>query len=165
MSDLIHFTHGNEDSEEEIIQALIKYLENLSENSTPESKIYFSGAESAPTTFENLSNHLEIGVISNSEYVALILLRFVRIIVDEYYDILWADLEEIPSTQHGYAKVSEIAEILSKPERCCLMSFYPNQKFTRKLWGERGEYTVSKRIHEVDVWTLPRVKKVLEELY
>lgn len=78
-----------EECECELITALEVKLKELERG---EVKIYFSGEfDGNQTKFESLSNHLEVGVIAPNKITGLVLLRLVRIIIDENTDLLMDD--------------------------------------------------------------------------
>lgn len=162
---------------EEILPEVLKQLKILEQRSTELAKIYFSGEwDSNQTDFEEQSNRLEVGVISPSKFVALILFRFVRIMVDDRQDLLDNDLfdyyydlneEERKITFEEYKKIpiplSKFLNMLSENEQQYMNCFNLSDEFKCKLgYGERKE-VIKKRIHEVNIWTLPRLEKAMQD--
>lgn len=172
-----------EDSREEyllekVIPEIFKQLRILEKRSIDPPKIYFSGeGDSNQTTFERASNHLELGVVSSSKFVALILLRFVRIIIDDHQTMLDEDLfsrhydlgEEKRKliTEEEFNKIpipiSEFLELLSHHEDQYLSSFDLSDEFKVKLGYGKNKQVIRKRLHEVNIWTLPRIEQAFSE--
>lgn len=70
----------------DIVDALENYITN--KNITNERKVYFSGEyDSNQTKFERASNDYEVGVIANNHHIGRILLRLLRIIIDDNIDL------------------------------------------------------------------------------
>lgn len=65
------------------------HLQSLSINNT---KIYFSGGPSNPTTFEDNSSNLKVEVLAGNDTTVLILLCSLRYIIDDRSDMLIEDV-------------------------------------------------------------------------
>lgn len=167
---------------EEVLPEVFKQLKLLEGRSNDPAQMYFSGeGDSNQGSFEHASNHLELGVISTSKFVALILLRFVRIVFDEREDLfdinlfdhcydLYHDLDPaerafctVKDLQKVPVALSEFLHILSKQEATYMSSFGLSDEFSVKLGSGKRKQVIKKRIHQVDVWTLPRIEKAFAE--
>lgn len=125
-------------------------------------KLYFSGeADSNQTKFESESNNLKIAVLSNNRTVALVLLRFVRVIVDYHPSLINYDLEELT----GKVTMDDIINQFAKWENTYLQKHEFNQTISRKLYGHEAETTIEVSIDDIDIWTLTRVMAELKTMF
>src|SRR3954454_8875419 len=98
MTDIIMIPKDEAEKKEfvkSLLERVFTHLEEVSQKSTAPEKLYFSGEfDSNQTEFEQMSNHLEIGVQANDKPVGLILLGFLRIIIDKHPNLIWFRLED-----------------------------------------------------------------------
>jgi hypothetical protein len=143
----------------ELVNSIQSYLEKLSKESTQPYKIYFSGEfDSNQTDFEKQSNHLEIGVIANDKTVGLVLLRFLRIIVDEYPFLIWNSLGFDDGVKKDTTiELKRLVHKMSNYEKTYMASFDLNEAFTVKLYGGHGDVQIEKRLYEVKIWNLQKI--------
>jgi hypothetical protein len=163
-SEKISFSCNNKDNEY-VFQELFDHLEKLQDESKDISRIYFSGeGDSNQTQFEIASNKFELGVISSSKRVALVLLRFLRMIIDDN-DMLWVDIQD---KYDNYDKdfsltVEEIVDCYVDQESTYLNSFDLNETFKNTLIPNiigGKKITISKKIYQVDdIWTITRIRE------
>lgn len=156
-----------EDCEHELLDKMKSELNSRIRASTEQYKLYFSGDPSPDqidqTEFERKSNHLEIGVLANDRTVALVLLRLVRIIVDENPDILLWDLEEM----QGETPIGLVIEQLAMGEEQYMSEYDMNEALNITLYdfeGE-GEVNIDRHYDDVDIWTFKRVMETILDHY
>lgn len=154
--------------EHELLKEIAKTLQKEKSYKT---KIYFSGEyDSNQTLFESLSNQLEIGVLAPNRKTGLVLLRFLRIIIDNYPKLLMEDVmeryneeDECEVLEYGSKiKMAEIIKEISKKEKHYLSEFHLTDELKTNFVG--GE-NVTKRLDEIDVWTLPRIMAAIDSSY
>lgn len=170
-----------EDCELDLINAIENYL-LATRNKTDENKIYFSGEYGNLTKFEEESNNLEIGVIASNEIEGLVLLRLLRIIIDDITHLLpgWESYyseEEWDNIANNDSKIdlSDYIKGLSREESEYMIKFNLNDKISSMLTrynrdppntkGVRIEYEITKTLDEIDIWTLPRIMKAIRDFY
>jgi hypothetical protein len=161
----------------EFLSALEKYFLKDREG---ESKIYFSGEyDSNQSKFEQASNHLKIGVIAPSEAEGLVLLRLVRILVDENYALLMIDLctnwverdgEEVEVDYMGKVlSMERVVKRLAKKEKTYMACFKLDEPLTTKLYGYANganyKTKIMKKVKDVDTWDLSRVMNEIKKCY
>ena len=160
----IHWIRDNEDYltvVEPILKAIFKYLDELSKKSTEPNKIYFSGEfDSNQTDFEEQSNQLKVGVITNNETTGLVLLRLLRIIIDKNPNLFWYDLENLitDDTSDFEVSVADIIHAFAKGEELYMTSFELNGKLITRACDD-NKIIIERRLDEVDIWTLKRVSE------
>jgi hypothetical protein len=155
---------------------LKKYLKELPSDDTP--KIYFSGEyESNQTKFEKGSNNLKFGVLSTNKTVALVLLRFLRIIIDNRPEFLvedsfssWVDeYDSENDCMNGFVKydkeleINKIIKRLSKQEKSYMNCYLLDKPISSNF--VQSEFNFTKHIEEIDIWTLPRIMQEMRDLY
>lgn len=165
-----------EDCEYDLLNLIEKYLKNLPANDKP--KIYFSGEfDSNQSSFEHSSNNIELGVLAYNKQVALVLLRFLRIIIDNRQELLMEDsfgsvVEEFDHkmgcvieifTMNEKMKINEIIRNISEKEEPYMHSFLLDKPISTSFVKHKHNFT--KRLDEIDIWTLPRIMKEMKELY
>lgn len=165
-----------DECEQQLLDDIEKYLKELPPNDSL--KIYFAGApDSGDDDFEYQSNYIKIGVLAYNETVALVLLLFLRIIIDNREDFLYEDsfsyeVEEYDpkrgSTKYAikYDKeinMDEIIKRLASKEKDYMNSFSLKQQISTNF--SRGELNFTKRLDEIDIWTLPRIMREMRNLY
>jgi len=163
-----------DDCELELLDVIEKYLKELPSNDNP--KLYFSGEyDSNQSKFEYGSNNLEFGVLANNKTIALVLLRFLRIIIDDRPEFLLEDsfsqwVEEYDPKDDRMIEILkcdkelEIEEIIRRlvlKEDNNTSSFSLDQPITTDFYGDN----FTKRLDEIDIWTLPRIMKEMRDLY
>lgn len=171
MSDLFIVT---DECENDLLDKIEKYLKDLPSDDKP--KLYFSGEyDSNQTKFEYGSNNLEFGVLSYNQTTALVLLRFLRIIIDNRPDFLLEDsfsswVEEFDFkdgcivSELKYDKELEMNQIIKRladKEEDNTSSFSLDQQIVTCF--NKDNFT--KRLDEIDIWTLPRIMKEMRDLY
>jgi hypothetical protein len=177
MSKQIKFTYFSKDDFERLVTKVFDYIEKLENESKENCKVYFSGEfDSNQTDFERQSTLLMIGVLSSSKYTGLILLRFLRMIIDNN-DLFWTDIqdkyEEYESNSNkeepiikSSKTIKELAESFVEHEKTCLLSFNINNTFERKIYQRTGEEKMIKnKFHQVDLWTLQRIREEFENIF
>lgn len=173
-----YFTVEDE-CEQDLLIAVEDYLKNQMVND--ERRIYFSGEfDSHQSDFERASNNLEIGVITSTEITALILLFFIRIIIDHRQELLLETAissEKRVKTKHGHKmkivypengkkiKMKKIIKNLAWREKAYMQSFKLDEEFTRKLYYGKDMKVIIKDFNEIDVWTFSRVMSEIKEYY
>lgn len=158
--------------ENELLEAIEKYLIEI--NVGDECRIYFSGTDdSHQTQFEHDGCYLKIGVLARNETVALVLLRFLRIIIDNKINFLEEDalFKIIHTKKKSYmekialngekVKMSKIIKKIAEKEEPNSCDFSLNDELFTRFYKEN--FTV--KLDEIDIWTLPRIMKEMEKLY
>lgn len=163
-----------DECEQQLLDDIEKYLKELPSNDLP--KIYFSGEfDGNQTKFEFGSNNLQFGVLAYNKTVALVLLRFLRIIIDNREELLCEDSfstwdEEYDpkddSINHvtKYDKEIEMSEIikrLAEQENEYMQSFSLDKQISTNF--SRDNFI--RRLDEIDIWTLPRIMREMRDLY
>ena len=152
---------------DDLLPKIFSRLRAIQKRSSEPAKMYFSGeGDSNQTTFERKSNHLQIGVVSNSEFVALCLLHFVRILVDGRPDLLDIDLFDriADGDVEGPVTLTTFLDVVSRSERDYLVSFGLNDLFEVTLGYGKRKTLIQTTISGVDVWTIPRIIKALKDI-
>ena len=173
MSNLFTVT---DDCENELLDTIEKYLKELPSDDRP--KIYFSGEyDSNQTKFEKGSNNLKFGVLSNNKTVSLVLLIFLRIIIDNRPEFLVENsfssyVDEYDPKDDCINQVvkhdkeldiNEIIKRLSKQEKSYMHCYLLDQPISTNF--VRSEFNFTKRLDEIDIWTLERIMKEMRDLY
>jgi len=163
-----------DDCELELLDIIEKYLKELPSNNNP--KLYFSGEyDSNQSKFEYGSNNLEFGVLATNQTIALVMLRFLRIIIDNRPEFLLEDsfsqwVEEYDPKDDCMIEIlkcdkeleiEEIIELIACKEDNNTSSFSLDQPITTDFYGDN----FTKRLDEIDIWTLPRIMKEMRDLY
>lgn len=165
-----------ENCELSLLDTIEKYLIKKSNNDNPH-KLYFSGEyDSNQTKFEYASNNLEIGVSSNNEIVGLVLLRFLRIIIDKNTRLLMEDVckswEEVSLEDGGNdeilitiengdeMKICDIISRLAEKEKSYMQSFDIGESISTNFVGGNN-FTKN----NISIWELPRIMKAIKKLY
>ena len=137
---------------------ILKYLK-LSRRKDTTSLVYTDGeCDSVQTKFENLSNHLKIGVRATSFKEATILLRFLRLIIDDNSMVL-VPCEMINAESVGiYEYITQLSE-----ENCTYVTPHIDENnISVKLHSWCGSEITLKTIltssDEMDIWTLERLQ-------
>jgi hypothetical protein len=119
---------------------ILDYLSVCEENGQGR-KIYVNNEfDSNRTTFEELSNRRLIGVLSSKKTVANVLLVFLRIIIDNYPDLLIFNIDD--GENPPQMEMSDIVKCLSK-----------NQDF----------HTSKSKRKSIKVWDLQSIKQYLTD--
>jgi hypothetical protein len=152
----------------ELLDHIKAYLNDLISKSDKSARIYFSGeCDSNQTTFEYASNNISLGVICPDEKAALILLRFLRYIIDDRGDMFLEDTiydydTDKYLTTGTSVMLEDIIDGLASKELCymrsCALDDVINTNFIRK------EHNFTKKLHEIDIWTLVRVMSEMRDL-
>jgi len=164
-----------DDCECDLLNWIEKHLKELSSDDNP--KLYFSGEyDSNQTKFERCSNNLQLGVLAYNKITALVLLRFLRIIIDNRPEFLLEDpftsfVEEFDGNgliveviqDIKQMEISEIVEKISKQEEDYMQCFSLDKPITTNF--TKTEYNFVRRLDEIDIWTLPRIMKEMRDIY
>jgi hypothetical protein len=152
-----------EDCEQELLTVIENFINACIDFDIP--KIYFSGeGNSNQTDFEHKSNEREICVLASNEMSGLAMLRLLRIIIDDCADmllecVLGCDYDHLGTT----LTYKKIMENLASCEKHYSESFELNSKITTNFM--RKECNFTKRLDQIDIWTLPRIMENIRELY
>ena len=173
MTNICTFT---DECEQQLLDDIEKYLKELSSNDFP--KIYFAGAPgSGVDDFEHQSNYIKIGILANNETVALVLLRFLRIIIDNREEFLYEDSfstfqdeydnkNDTTNSTIKYDKeinMNEIIKRLAEKEKDYMNSFLLDEQISTNF--SREELNFTRCLDEIDIWTLPRIMREIRDLY
>lgn len=170
LSQEINIDDREPESASKLFDMITSFLAEKEANSTSPVKYYFSGeSDSNQTKFESKSNKLDVGVKSNDSTVALVLLRLVRIIIDEHPMLLWWDAEDIAKDISGEGTINimffDLIKKLAEGEDTYFKEFSQDQPLTCTLSGWRGTTTISRNPGAVDWWDLKRVMNEIREQY
>jgi len=121
----------------------------------------FSGEfDSNQTRFEELSNHLVIGVKAQNEIVGEVLLSILRYIIDghRFFDSYVADRLDIEGND-GIATLADIIQTLSESESAYFGSHDLNvvKEVTTELHGRGGVNRIRRNVWDVDIWDIYRI--------
>jgi len=152
-----------EDCEQELLAVIENYINNSIDFDIP--KIYFSGeCDSNQSDFEHKSNERKICVLASNEVSGLIMLRLLRIIIDNRADMLLEDVLGCDYKPLGTTLTHEkIMKNLASCEKSYLDSYELNSEITTNFI--RKECNFTKRLDQIDIWTLPRIMENIKELY
>lgn len=143
-----------------LLNKIFDHLEILLKTEGDRNRVYFSGEfDGSQTFFEKQSNHLRIGVIASNHKVGLILLRLLRIIIDDVYHLLTIYFEELePGDKY---LIKDLVEEMSKEETQYLEVFEIDDIYRTTLMSSKGNISIEKRFWEVDLWNLNRIKETI----
>lgn len=156
-----------DDCECDLLNWIEKYLKELPSDDKP--KLYFSGEYgSNQTKFERCSNNLQVGILAYNKITALVLLRFLRIIIDNRPEFLLEDsfsswTEEFDTKDDEKLEIEEIIKRISKKEEDYMQCFSLDEQITTNF--TKTEYNFVRRLDEIDIWTLPRIMKEMKDLF
>ena len=166
-----------------LLDAIESYLINLSATKGDTLRLYFSGEfDSNQSKFEKGSNNLKFGVLACNKTVALVLLRFLRIIIDNRGELLMEDSfcsltsEECDPKNDNWVicymkrivkngesmKMDKIIKRIATHEISYIHSFSLNEPISTSF--VREEFNFEKRLDEIDIWTLPRVMAEMRDI-
>lgn len=160
---MITVDFDNENFEKDLYNKIKGYL-NSDVNLFPgKYEIYFSGEEDVNliTKFEEQSNNLEIGVITNNPDKAALLLYLVRHIIDKHNDRLFIDML-YENYQGQEFNLDKIIRLIGIYEEQYLYHTSINSAIFRKL--NDGEI-VTKEIYQIDLWTQKRTFDKIDQLF
>lgn len=159
-------------SDNQLVQLLRQTLQHLKQVGPDweAPQIFVSGEfDSNQTDFERKCNHLEIGVLSGSELVGKACLPILRAIIDDSLDNLLDRLSD-PDLMDGaeitaQTTPAELAKVLSTFE----WQYGSQHKIVQDaqvtlMNAQVGEYSLKKRVDEIDLYTLPRITAEFELL-
>lgn len=148
--------------ERDLLDKIENHLRDRLNSVTNSYKLYFSGEYgSQQTIFETMSNHLELGVLSKDRTTALVLLRFVRMIIEENPELFLEDLDDLTEE----VPIELIVERLATGEENYLNEFELNEALTLTLYNTNGEEVIDRIIETVDIWTLSRTMNAIKEWF
>lgn len=168
-----------ENCEKNLLNAIEKYFLNMKCDST---KLYFSGEfDSNQTKFEQGSNDLEFGVLASNRTVALVLLRFLRYIIDNrpelFMDDVLHDWENDDENGEGsFAKIGDtvllkdIVNRIAEKEEQYMSCFELDQPISVTLsegnimTGTIKKIVLTKKLDEIDTWALPKIMQGLRNM-
>lgn len=142
----------------------LKHQNNMAIRNGKQLKIYFSGSsESEQTDFENASNYLIIGVIANDPLVGSTMLRILRYIIDEQFELFERDKENASHENE------ELLSYLSALESEFQSSFKIHDTPHIQLIGSNdksngGKNTICRSLNNIDIWTLKRMKMYMKHI-
>lgn len=152
----------------ELLDHIESYLNDLNSNSDRPTRIYFSGeCDSNQTKFEYASNNISLGVMCSDEKAALILLRFLRYIIDARGDMFLEDTIYDYDTDKYRATgtsvmLEDIINELASKERSYLRSYALDDTISTNFI--RKEHNFTKKLHEIDIWTPVQVMREMRDL-
>jgi hypothetical protein len=147
---LIHI----KDTSAQILETVFTHIKNTENASTKSSRIYFTDyTHYKPDPFEKLSNKLKVGVVAKEKTNGLALLALTRGVIgywpkDNFPEGIKEDMEE---DDKKIIPIEDGIKRLGVCEKDDAISFNLDEIFT-------NSDNVSKKIHEVDVFTLARTK-------
>lgn len=170
--------------EKDLLNAIELYLKKQEDSidNLNKSKLYFSGEfDSNQTKFEQGSNDLEFGVLSSNKTVALVLLRFLRIIVDNRPDLFMDDIchDWENDDENGDGVFAEIGDTIlikdivtriAEKEEQYTSDFELDQPISVTLsegnivTGKIKEIVITKKLEEIEIWTLPKIIQGLQSM-
>lgn len=152
----------------ELLDHIEVYLNDLISKSDKPTRLYFSGEyDSNQSKFEYASNNISLGVMCSDEKAALILLRFLRYIIDVRDDMFMEDVlyncetDEYLATGTSVMLEGIINELASK-ERSYIRSYALDNTISTNFI--RKEHNFTKKLHEIDIWTPVRVMREMRDL-
>lgn len=151
------------DSEEyaEIIRDLIDYLRHV-ENDWDQPKIFIDGeADSSQTDYEYKSNQAQIAVLSKSKIVGYVLQFFLRMIIDNRYELLRLYIEDDLNLNNF--TLLDIIKMIEEKQETYTQIFSIMDEITQKLNGSDGKIIIKKTLDEIDIWTFERINKEMIE--
>lgn len=166
--------------EKDLLKEIEKYLLSQKSGIT---KVYFSGeSDSNQTKFEQGSNDLEFGALSTNDTMGLVLLRFLRIIIDNKPDMFMDDVchdwENDDENGDGvFAKIGDIVlikdivERIAEKEEQYMTSFTLDQPISVTLseWDITTKsvknIVITRKLEEIDGWTLSGIMRELDIMY
>lgn len=149
-----------------VFKLFLRWLEQNSPG--PAKRVCFSGEyDTNQSTFEEMSNNLEVGVISNNDDEGKLLLAVLRVIIDDNaFLVEWSDIGEDKA-----AKVKEVVEddelysylldVYGDREDAYFSAFNISAK---KFTAELDDETITKNFSQVDLWTRKRLFNELTRL-
>ena len=144
----------------DLISSLETYVKKNNNGDTP--FLFFSGEfDSNQTTFESGSNNLKVGVVARNLPTAQVLLRLVRIIIDNNLPLFndpFENNEFHTLTFDNYVNYF-------REDDAYIVSFPIADTFTRELGSSNGNYQVESTIDTVDVWTIPRIFSSIRDMF
>jgi len=150
-----YFQQLSDGDSSEFLDIIFKHLETIANSKRDKNlklRMYFSGEfDSNQTTFEEQSNHLEIGVIARSKRVAGCMLMILRMIVDDNYNLLSYVLEDYKNRDK--MNLDRLVNILARTEYKYMTIAPLHKKATVLLVGS----TIEKYADEIKLYTLPHL--------
>ena len=139
-------------------------LDRIEQESKDGERMYFSGeGDSNQTTFESMSNYLKVGVKSTSNQVGLTLLFFLRMIIDDRFDLaqLVVEDEEYPDEEiQAFAfSPDQLISIYQDHESMNLSNFSIDAIATSMLTTG----PVAAKRDDIDLWDLSRIREAVKE--
>lgn len=134
---------------------LIKFLKESNDwKSEGVPSLYFSGSgRGIQSKFEHMSNNLEICVMETCEERARVLLHFLRSIIDDNFNANCHSLIENANSDFSPENIL----YLVKKDDYVSSNLVTDKRFVVILDGYNGKKTITKYLHEIDVWTYSRI--------
>lgn len=156
----------------EFLNVIEEQLRILSQQSTSENQLYFTSEfDSSQTIFERRSNHLEIAVEANNKKVGRVLVHLLRIIIDEYPDLLLDMFEDDEYLEDLEREITfeDLIETLSRRESE-VICYRSDEPLTTTLYGSDGygdikKITIKKDRCDVEVWNMERIMTTVKRLF
>lgn len=152
----------------ELLDHIEVYLNDLISKSDKPTRLYFSGeCDSNQTKFEYASNNISLGVMCSDEKAALILLRFLRYIIDVRDDMFMEDILYNCETDEYLATgdsvvLEDIINSLAEKENNCSHDFALDDVISTNFIQKECNFT--KKLHEIDIWTPMRVMREVRDI-
>ena len=149
---------------------IIDYLIEINKDWKDE-KIFIEGENDYYLTeFENRSKKSEIGALASSDIVGSLTLLFLRMIIDNYFELLlfyllYESNESNNELNVKYYSIKKIMEIISKYKTLYVNIFSKNENIIVIYWTcKNGEFIKNKIIknhNDIDLWDLNRIKNYI----
>lgn len=175
MSDIINIDNRSPKSISKIFKVIEKYLVKLEASSNLPQAYFFTCTDASnKTEFENRSNRLEVGVKSNDRTVALVLLGFVRMIIDNHPLLLWIHMEDaidyaidydICEDDACHISVKELVNEMVKFGECGFETFQLDDPLINHLRFYDESITIKRCVDDVDWWSLRRVMDEIVKIF
>ena len=162
-----------------LLNSIEKYLKELPLNNVP--KLYFLGG------FDLGADHLESAVLACNKTVALVMLRFLTIIIDNKPELLVEDSFYSFAEECDYnndfitvtlkikkeIEIEQIIKNISKKEENNMRCFPLDRPICRNFMEfdtisgncVESKSNFVKPLNEIDIWSLPRIMKAIKNLY
>jgi len=142
------------------------------EHDTYKEKLFIDGeADGSQTEFERKSNFLHIGVkATQSDRQGYVMLCLLRCIIDEHPWLPLSyifDADKFEDQDEIDVSLDEACDILANGahfQHATVHALNGNsdQVISRQLQSADGEFTISKKVRDIDIWTCDRIRNKLE---
>lgn len=144
-----------------LINRVFERLDQMSRQSYVPNRVFFGGEiDPKQSRFEYQSNYLMIGVLANNDTVGLCLLHFLRMIIDQNYDLLWEHLKK-----SEFVTFDDFFYCLAHFEKH-VTAFNLDTVPTVILSGPYGqEEQISRPYNNISIWNIERIKIALSHVF